>query len=117
MVTASPSVPSRRSDASSSSSAAAILWSSSFVHVAIAISKLPTLRELSAVLLVADFFHPVNVLAVEELLNGDMRHGRRPCRSVPVFLTRWNPHHVTFPNFLRWAAPFLNPTRACRYDQ
>src|SRR6266446_5343045 len=36
--------------------------------------------------IVADFFHPVDGLAVERLLNGDMRHGRVCCRSVALLL-------------------------------
>src|SRR5947207_15748347 len=52
------------------------------------------------VLFVADLFHPVNSLAIELFLNGDMRHGGGWRSPVPVFLTRPEPDHVTRSNVL-----------------
>src|SRR5437870_148328 len=59
------------------------------------------------VLFGAFLFHPVDGLAVEPLLNGDMRHGRG---AVPMFLPRLEPDHVPRPNVLdrtpqRWTRP------------
>ena len=48
--------------------------------------RLPQWLELASnselVLFVADFFHPVDGVTVELLLDGDMRHGRVCCRKV-----------------------------------
>jgi hypothetical protein len=64
----------------------------------------------------SDLFHPLDVLTVEIFLNGDMRPGR--CRrSMPVLLTRRDPHDVAFPEFLGWTTPLLNPTGAGRHDE
>src|SRR6266481_6958873 len=38
----------------------------------------------ATVLLVADLFHPIDILAVERFRNGDMRHRGCRCRAVPV---------------------------------
>jgi hypothetical protein len=51
--------------------------------------------ESGLILFVADLFHPVDSLAVQLFLNGDVGH-RRGCRgSMPVFLTGRNPDDVT----------------------
>src|SRR5205085_10986578 len=70
-----------------------------------------------AVLLVADLLHPVYRLAVQLLLDGDVRHRRGRRRPVPVLLARRKPDHVTGPDFLDWPAPALRPTAAGRHDQ
>ena len=48
--------------------------------------RLPQWLELAynseLVLFVTDFFHPVDGVTVELLLDGDMRHGRVCCRKV-----------------------------------
>ena len=64
------------------------------------------------VLLVADLFHPVDDLAVELLLNGDMRHRRRRRGAVPMLLAGREPDHVAGPDFLDRAAPALHPDRS-----
>jgi len=69
------------------------------------------------VLFVADLFHPVGGLAVETFLNGDMRHSRGWRGAVPVFLTRLEPDHVTWPNVLDRTTPALYPAAASRHDQ
>ena len=69
------------------------------------------------VLLVADLFHPVDGLAVELLLNGDVRHRRGGSRPVPVLFARRKPDDVTRPDFLDRAAPALRPAAAGRHDQ
>src|SRR5438128_10302875 len=71
----------------------------------------------SLILFVADLFQPVGGLAVETFLNGDVRHGRGCRGTVPVFLTRLEPDHVTRPNFLDRTTPALYPAAASRHDQ
>src|SRR3954463_5430026 len=51
-------------------------------------------RASTLVLLVADLLHPLDRLAVERLLDGDVRHPRRRSRAVPVPLFRRAPDHV-----------------------
>ena len=46
------------------------------------------------ILSVADFFHPIGDLAVERLLNGDVRHRSRRCGAVPMFLVRRKPDDI-----------------------
>src|SRR5215218_9151162 len=50
---------------------------------------------LLAVLLVADLFHPVDILAVQRFLNGNVCHRR--C-SVPMLQAGRKPDHVAGPN-------------------
>src|SRR6476661_9881543 len=69
------------------------------------------------VLLVTHVFHPVNHLAVFLFLDGDVRHGRRRCCSVPVLLSGREPDHVTGANFLNRAAPTLRAAAAGRHDE
>src|SRR5438445_433153 len=72
---------------------------------------------LALILFVDDLLHPVDGLAVELLLNGDVRHRRRWRRPVPVLFARRKPDHVTGPDFLDWPAPALRPAAAGRHDQ
>src|SRR4051812_44846540 len=60
-----------------------------------------------SVLLVADLLHPIDDLAVEPFLNGDMRHGRGRCGPMPMLLARREPDHVTRPDRVNGAAPAL----------
>jgi hypothetical protein len=69
------------------------------------------------VLFVANLFHPVNGLAVEIFLNGDVRHGRSCRGPMPMFLTRWEPDYVSWPNVLDRTTPALDPAEALRHDQ
>src|SRR5208337_5202175 len=73
--------------------------------------------ESGLVLLAGDLFHPVDGLAVELFLNGDVRHVRSCSGAVPMFLTRREPDHVTRPNFLYRAFPALHEAAASRHDQ
>jgi hypothetical protein len=65
-----------------------------------------------AVLFVADLFHPVNGLAVEELHDGDVRHGGDGRSAVPVFLTRRKPDNVLGMNRFNQAALALRAPAA-----
>src|SRR5437764_2265037 len=78
-------------------------------------NDLPLLSRL--VLFVADLLHPVDGLAVELFLDGDVRHGRGCRGTVPMLLTRRKPDHVTRPNFLNRAPPALYQPTASRHDQ
>src|SRR5260221_2474332 len=69
------------------------------------------------ILLVTDLYHPVDRLAFEFLLNGDMRHGRRGRRPVPVLLARREPDHIAGPDFLDGPTPPLGPAAAGRHDE
>src|SRR5438874_13040179 len=70
-----------------------------------------------AVLLIGHVLHPVDNLAVERFLNGDMNHRGRRCGAVPVFLAGRKPHHVARSDFFDRAAPALNPPQAGYDDQ
>jgi hypothetical protein len=60
-----------------------------------------------AVLVVADLSDPLDELAVELFLDGNVRHGRG-CRSaVPMLLTWREPDHVARSDFLDRASPAL----------
>src|SRR5438876_6076530 len=74
-------------------------------------------RLASAILLITDVFHPIDHLAVERFLNGDMRHCRRRRSAMPMFFARREPYYIARPNFLNRAAPTLNPPKAGRDDQ
>src|SRR6266566_3865233 len=69
------------------------------------------------VLFVANFVHPVDNLAVELFLNGNVRHRRGRRGAVPMLLPRRNPDHVTRPNFLDRTSPALDPAAAGRDDE
>src|SRR5215831_14757885 len=70
-----------------------------------------------AVLLVRDFFHPIDGLAVERFLNGNVRHRRGWRRAVPVLLARRKPNDIARTDFLNAAALALHPAAARRDDQ
>src|SRR5665213_2973774 len=70
-----------------------------------------SLQGSPAVLLVADMLHPINDFAIHPLLNGDMRHGRRWHRPMPMLFTRREPHHITRVHLLdRTTLPLHPPT-------
>jgi len=69
------------------------------------------------VLFVADLFHPVNDLAVETFLNGDVRHGSGRRSPMPMLLPRREPNHITRSDFLDGAALALRPPAPSRHDQ
>ncbi len=69
------------------------------------------------VLLVGDLLQPVHGLAVELLVNGDVRHPVRCGGPVPMLLARRNPHHVARPDLLPRPAPALGPAAAGDHDQ
>src|ERR1019366_5544189 len=72
---------------------------------------------LSLVLVVADFFHPVDRLPIEPLLNGEVRHGGRWRSAVPMFLAGRERDHVAGPNLLDRAAQALRASAARGHDK
>src|SRR6267142_1461060 len=69
------------------------------------------------VLLVGDLLHPVDNLAVELLLDGDMRHGRGGRCAMPMPFARRAPDHIAGPNDLDRTAPALNQPAAGSHNQ
>jgi hypothetical protein len=69
------------------------------------------------VLLVGDVRHPLDQLAVERLLDGDVRHGRGWRGAVPVLLAGPEPDHVAGMDRFDWAAFPLDSPAAGRDDQ
>src|SRR5438477_4641227 len=69
------------------------------------------------VLLVGDLLHPVDNLAVEPLLYGDMCHGRGGQCAMPMLFARRAPDHVAGPDDLDRAAPALHEAAARRDDE
>src|SRR3954447_20610591 len=62
-------------------------------------------------------FKPVDGLAVEAFLDGDVAHRRR-CRSaMPVLLARREPDDVARTDFLDLSPLTLHPAKAVRHDQ
>jgi hypothetical protein len=70
-----------------------------------------------AVLLVADLFHPPNVLPVNLLLNGDMRHTIGGGRTMPMFHARRYPYDITRLDLLLFTTLLLHPACAGSHDQ
>src|SRR5215204_6977682 len=69
------------------------------------------------VLFVGYLLHSVDGLAVEYLLNSDVRHRRGRRGAVPVFLIGLEPDHVSRVDFLDRAALALYQAAACRDDK
>jgi hypothetical protein len=69
------------------------------------------------VLLLAYMFQPLNCFAVELFLNSDVRHGRRRRGSVPMLLSRREPHDIARVDFFDGSAPALRATAAGGYDK
>jgi hypothetical protein len=69
-------------------------------------------RGQEGILLLADLFHPVSRLAVERLIDGNVRHRRGWRGAVPMLLARRDPDHVARPDLLDRAAPALRPAAA-----
>jgi hypothetical protein len=70
-----------------------------------------------SVLFVADLFHPVDNLAIELFLNGDVRHGGGQRSAMPVLLAGREPDHIAGPDFLNRTSPALCPAATGGDDQ
>jgi hypothetical protein len=77
----------------------------------------PPEPDLLSVLLFTHVFHPVDGLAVQRFLNGDMCHCRPGRCPMPMLLTGRKPDHVARPDFLDRATPPLHPPETERNDQ
>src|SRR3984885_16143808 len=71
----------------------------------------------AAVRLVADLLHPIDRLAVEPFLDGDMAHRRGRRRPVPMLLPRRKRDDVARTDLLDQAALVLDPAAAGHDDQ
>jgi hypothetical protein len=71
----------------------------------------------AAVLFVADLFHPVDDLAVELFLNGNMRHGRGRRGTMPMLLAWREPDHIAGMDLLNGTALALHPPATGRDNQ
>src|SRR5215469_4067074 len=74
-------------------------------------------KRLLSVLLVGDFFHPVDNFAVAFFLNGDVRHGSCRRRAMPMLLAGREPDNVTGPDLFDRTAPALRPATAGHNDE
>src|ERR1700744_5246247 len=70
-----------------------------------------------AILVVGDFFHPIDDFAVERFRNGDMRHRCCWSRAMPMLLGRRKQDHIAGPDLLNWTALALRPAAASYDDQ
>ena len=70
-----------------------------------------------AILVIGDFFHPVNDFAVERFLNGDMRHGCCWSRAMPMLLAWRKQDHIAGTDLLNWTTLALRPAAAGYDDQ
>src|SRR5436305_4044732 len=62
------------------------------------------------VLLIAHMFEPFDGLAIERLLNRDVRHRRSWRGAMPMLLTRLEPHHIARPDLFDRLPVALNET-------
>src|SRR5438309_801992 len=69
------------------------------------------------VLFGGDVLHPVDDLAVESFLNGDVSHAGDGCGSVPRLLSRCERHDISWVNLLDGTAFALRPSAACGDDE
>ncbi len=69
------------------------------------------------VLFITHFFHPVHDLAVEGLLNRNVRHGCGRCSTMPMLLAWLKPSHIARTNFFNRAAFALNASTAGSNNQ
>src|SRR2546427_147200 len=71
----------------------------------------------SSVLLVGDVFEPIDGLAIEVLLHGDVCHRRCWRRAMPVLFARRKPHDVARANLFNGSAPPLDASGPGGHDQ
>src|SRR4029453_8521461 len=74
-------------------------------------------RTSAPILGVAALFQPIDVLAVLEFRDGDVRHCGRRRRSMPMLEPRRDPEDIARPDFLDWPALGLGPARPRGDDQ
>ena len=69
------------------------------------------------VFFVADLFQPINGLAIELFLDGDVGYGSGRGGAVPMFLTWRDPEHIAGVDLLDGTSPTLGEAAACCHDQ
>src|SRR3954451_8387146 len=69
------------------------------------------------VLFVGDLLHPVDVLAVDNLGNGEMAHAGFVSGAMPVLYARRDPNDVSGLDLALRLIPFLHPAGSERDDQ
>src|ERR1700737_634118 len=72
---------------------------------------------LGLVLFVAHFLHPVDGLAVQRLLNGDVGHRRSRRCAMPVLLTGLEPDYIPWTDLFDRPALALHPAAPEDDDQ
>src|SRR4051812_8003075 len=72
----------------------------------------PILCRSLAILLVSNLFHPLDSFAVERFLNGDVSHGCRRRRAMPMFFPGSKPDHVARLDLFDRSAFALSPAEA-----
>src|SRR6478609_2399383 len=76
-----------------------------------------TQPSLSLVLVFAHLFHPINDLAVQLFLCGNVCHCDCWRRAMPMFFSRRKPYHITRANFFNRASLLLYPSEAGGHNQ
>src|SRR5262245_29552269 len=61
--------------------------------------------------------HPIDDLAIQRLLNGDVCHCCCGRSSMPMLFAGRKPDHITRPDFVDWTAPNLDQSNPRRNDQ
>src|SRR3954454_10797582 len=79
--------------------------------------SLKPLNFSAAILVIRNMLHPINGLAVELFLDGDVAHGRRRRSAVPVLLTWREPDDIAGPDLLDGTAFTLHPAETGHDEQ
>src|ERR1700721_3687432 len=74
-------------------------------------------RTLFQVLLVAHLLQPFNRLAVQPLLNSNVRHRRLRRCPMPMFLSRLKPDHIAGVDLFNRTIPTLHPSTPAGHNQ
>jgi len=69
------------------------------------------------ILLVRNLFHPLDRLAIQRFRDGDMRHGRRRRRAMPMLVARRTPDDIASAYFHDRTAVALRPTATSGDDE
>ena len=80
-------------------------------------STIPTSTISMPVLVIADLFHPVDVLAVNRFLDRDVNDRRGWRRTVPMLEAGRKPHHVSGADLLNSSTFTLHPAETGGDDQ
>jgi hypothetical protein len=73
--------------------------------------------EFREIVFIADRLHPLDVLAIERFLDGDVRHRRRGGRTVPMLVARRAPDDIARADLHLLLAFALRPAAARRDDE